>query len=233
MKLANYRYLPPMPLENTSTNYFYCATGGLPPLPPRNKKVNSRRANNNDKNNNKNNNNNNNTTELAATAVNMPTVTNTPTVPTSILRSAGTTTSAINTGRRVHWPDDLDQHKQVVEFNKADAKFASIIGSPFEGEWYYDALEYAPCTSAYNPPLAPRKERRTINNTGGAVLPLDHEDSAANPFCYGMGMENEKEEDNGSDYYFSFPSTTCASVSADDYFTSMSIFISVEAEEEG
>jgi hypothetical protein len=122
--------------------------------------VNSRRANINNKNNNKNNNTNNtnNTTKPAAAAVNMPTVTNTPTVPTSILRSAGTTASAINMRGRVHWPDDLDQHKQVVEFNKADAKFAGIIGSPFKCEWFYDALEYAPITP-YNPPLAPRKEK--------------------------------------------------------------------------
>jgi hypothetical protein len=34
----------------------------------------------------------------------------------------------------------------VVEFNKVDAKFANNIGSLFEGEWFYDALEYLPCT---------------------------------------------------------------------------------------
>jgi hypothetical protein len=57
-----------------------------------------------------------------------------------------------------------------VEFNKADAKFAGIIGSPFEGEWFYDALEYAPSTP-YNPPLAPRKTKcRATNNTVGAVV---------------------------------------------------------------
>ncbi len=147
-----------MPLENTSRNYFYCAPQVLPPLPPRKKKVKSCRANNK----------NNNTTEPAVAAA----AVNTPIVPTSILSSAGTTTNAVNTRRHVHWPDGLDQHMRVVEFNKADAKFAGIIGSPFEGEWYFNALEYAPSTP-YNPPLPPQKKKvntyRTTNNSAVVV----------------------------------------------------------------
>jgi hypothetical protein len=160
-----------------------------------------------------------------------------------------------------------------VEINKADAKFEGSIGSPFEGEWFYDAIEYVPCTP-YNPPLAPRKKCRTTTNTGGAVVvptvlfpampetdveemdwepivdevappkqlsehvqqpvevlrPLDHEDNVTDPFCY--GIEDEEEEDDGSDYYFSLRSTTGASVSAVNYFTSMGIAIGMKVEEE-
>ena len=35
---AEYRYRPPMPLEDVSNHYFYCTPGGLPPLAPLKKK---------------------------------------------------------------------------------------------------------------------------------------------------------------------------------------------------
>ena len=95
-----------MPLENTSANYFYCATQGLPPLPPRKKKMQTP------------------TTTLYSTHYRRHSVVPTTHAPTP---------TVIVVQRRVHWPDDLDTH-QVVEFNKVDAKFANNIGSPFEGE---------------------------------------------------------------------------------------------------
>ena len=35
----------------------------------------------------------------------------------------------------------MDQHKQVVEFNKADAILVCNIGSPSEEDWYYGSVE--------------------------------------------------------------------------------------------
>ena len=83
---AEYRYRPPMPLEDVSNNYFYCMPGGLPPLAPRKKKVKPTRTVIN-----KNKNNNNINTPPATTTVIVPTV---PTTPTT--RPAATTAADID-----------------------------------------------------------------------------------------------------------------------------------------
>ncbi len=96
--------------------------------------------------NNKNINNNTSSSSYVTTTHAVPTTTTT--LPTSILRRAGLTTPSSSTTpavtvvhRKVHWPHNLDQHKQVVKFDKVDAIAACDIGSPFEGDWYYPAQE--------------------------------------------------------------------------------------------
>ena len=83
---AEYRYRPPMPLEDVSKHYFYCTPGGLPPLAPRKKKVKPTRTINTKNKNQKNNNNNINTPPTTTTAI----VTTVPTTPTTLLPTATT-----------------------------------------------------------------------------------------------------------------------------------------------
>lgn len=90
---------------------------------------------------------------VASTHAGPTNTTTTTTLPTSILRRSGarlttpssssSTTPAVTVVHRkkVHWPHNLDQHKQVVKFDKVDAIAACDIGSPFEGDWYYLAQE--------------------------------------------------------------------------------------------
>ena len=83
---AEYRYRPPMPLEDVSKHYFYCTPGGLPPLAPRKKKVKPTRTINTKNKDQKNNNNNINTPPTTTTAI----VTTVPTTPTTLLPTATT-----------------------------------------------------------------------------------------------------------------------------------------------